>query len=539
MPLADKTAVANLALDLIGEPYLTDLDTDTGVTAECVRLHYPQALETVLEGHVWSFATRCSQLTAVLLDETFASLTFGDEVENAAILLTAVTAGPSGNDISFVMTVDSEPEIQVSLDGQTLAVVASEVADETASLTLDPAGEDNAVLYEAVAAGTGGNAISVEYAAQAADQLAISIFVDESAILVTPGDKHQMLVTGDVNFNGSLAFVGFYEGSACWSDDPENLSNPTDPNPGTGTFYRSSPFSPWINRRTAGGTPPYINYQSFEIDLGSGYADFPSGAAAWDEGTFTVTAPGASAQQVIDAVNADATAGALVTASAAGTVTGAVAAVAEANLTGGTNVISTAAEVIAAINAEPEAAALVLAANAGASDGSGEVASLSLTALSGGTSVSTVFAPAYGSAFNLPEDCLRLIKIDGEDIACPRRDFEIQGRYLLLEEAEAEAPVIHYITNAPPVPEWPTTFADAVAALLASRIAPKLIQNPQLAQQLAGGHEMALGKARSKDARETRSAENFGPRQLSARSGLVRARYGGSPALSLNPPPES
>lgn len=134
----------------------------------------------------------------------------------------------------------------------------------------------------------------------------------------------------------------------------------------------------------------------------------------------------------------------------------------------------------------------------------------------------------YGSAFDLPNDCLRVIRINGIDLDEPRNDFEIRGRLLLLLEADATAPVIDYITNSvlSSPNDWPTTFTDAVAWLLASRLAPKLAQDQAMAGEFLRLHDMALGKARSKDARESRSKENFGPRQLAARSGLVRARFG-------------
>lgn len=133
------------------------------------------------------------------------------------------------------------------------------------------------------------------------------------------------------------------------------------------------------------------------------------------------------------------------------------------------------------------------------------------------------------SVFWLPEDCLRLLKIDTDDFDVPRNRFEIQGRYLLLVEAGEAPPVAHYITQAPPVADWPTTFVDAVAYLLAARMSHKLTQNPNVMQALMQRHEIALGKARSKDTRETRSKENHGPRALAARSGLVNARYGFTP----------
>lgn len=310
MPTANKTEIANLALDLLGEPYLVDFLTDTGTTAEAVRLHLDLTVESVLEGHVWSFATRCATLAAVVPTHATAIL-------------------------------DDDPDREGS----------------------------NAILLTAKTPGRAGNAISAE-------------------ILKPPG-----------------------------------------------------------------------------------------------QAALTVTVAGT---------------GITIKATAA----------------------STGAHVVAALNATPASAALVTASNSGGQAGGGPVVALPRTPLNGG-----VVAAAYGSAFALPDDCLRLLKIDGADIDVPRHDFEIHGRALLLVEESAAPPVVHYITNQPGR-LWPTTFTDAVALLLASRLAYKLTGTPQLATDLLQKHEVALGKARSKDARESRSNENHGPRQLAARSAFVRARYG-------------
>ena len=130
----------------------------------------------------------------------------------------------------------------------------------------------------------------------------------------------------------------------------------------------------------------------------------------------------------------------------------------------------------------------------------------------------------YGSAFDLPEDCLRLIRVNGNDVDDPQRVFEVQGRLLLLPDEGATAPVVAYISNAVDVAMWPTTFTDAVAFLLAARLAPKLTQDGNLAAVMLQRHEMALGKARSKDTRETRSGENSTMRKLALRSELVQSR---------------
>lgn len=306
MPIATKNALANLALDHLGEPYLTDYLTDVGTTADAVRLHIDQCVEIVLEGHAWSFAKRSAQPT------------------------------PSP-------------------------------AYVTATLTTNLAGLNNDLKFTAVTPGAVGNSITITIAATSG-VAAAAISVSGNDITITPG---------------------------------------------TAT--------------TAALIPP-------------------------------------------------------------------------------------------AIAANSAAAALVTCALAAGNDGSTALVAMPKTNLAGGS--------PYQSAFLLPSDCLRVLKVNDVDIDAPRKDFDIQGRYLLLVEAGADAPVIDYITNATPITEWPTTFTDCITFLLASRLAPKLAQDQRLAADFLQKHEMTLGKARSKDSRETLSGENHGPRKLAANSAFVRARYG-------------
>lgn len=56
------TEIASLALTHIGEPSLTDLDTDTTVAAITARQHYSLTLRSLLEEHPWSFARKRKRL---------------------------------------------------------------------------------------------------------------------------------------------------------------------------------------------------------------------------------------------------------------------------------------------------------------------------------------------------------------------------------------------------------------------------------------------------------------------------------------------
>jgi hypothetical protein len=420
---ANLGEVGNMALDMLGRAFLTAEDFDSGVTYDAVNLHLEQCKRTLLEGHVWSFATRNSRLTSAVVDDTAATLTTGAAASDNALVWTAKQAGPSGNSI--------------------LVTIAE--ADAASSQMI--------------------------------------VVTEGTLITVTPpGRTARIYVTGPLTTDGItpvyLPASGLERGEDFLEFPAYYYSYPTANVFGFPRLELVKIGAVWIFR--------------LQMSALSTEAQWWSGDAATPE----------------DADWAG---------SAQGLATGVPGFLTETE--------NSALHVIAAVEESVSAAVLVTVMGADGSDGSGVVGAVT-SSLTGGDSVSTLFAPAFGSAFNLPDDCLRLVLIDGADIDIPRNDFEIQGRYLLLQEPDAEAPVIRYITANPPEIEWPSTFKEALVTALAVKLAGKLAVDPKMVTGLMGRHEMALGKARSKDARETRSKENHGPRQLAARSGLVRARYG-------------
>lgn len=58
MPFATKDALANAALNLLGEPDATPFTGGTTVRDTTINRHYDSALETVLTHHRWDFATK-------------------------------------------------------------------------------------------------------------------------------------------------------------------------------------------------------------------------------------------------------------------------------------------------------------------------------------------------------------------------------------------------------------------------------------------------------------------------------------------------
>jgi hypothetical protein len=198
--------------------------------------------------------------------------------------------------------------------------------DGIARLTVYPTNAvDNGVLYTANASGSAGNAISVAYAAPAMQ--ATTVAVSTNAITVTPGAKARMVVGGVITNSGGtpLIFVDLVE-SGTYAGKPAYV------NPSTGFThcYYVSVETGWVIY-----TLNFLNaFKSVSNvatpDLATGWVPLSG-----EMGTPTVTAGISSAAQVIAAVNASTPAAALVTASAVGTVTGAVAEMAATNLIGG------------------------------------------------------------------------------------------------------------------------------------------------------------------------------------------------------------
>lgn len=202
-----------------------------------------------------------------------------------------------------------------------------------ASLTVNPTGTNNSVDYTAVVYGIAGENVSVAYTAPV--QTGLDVSVSGDAITVACGTKHRMVVTGTLSpdATGTLVYAGDDNDVKMWSSDGTR-DNP--PSSGSYTVIMSFMIAEtlyWkIIHYTDGGEPD-------GIWISEEYKEFPDGLSYvihdTETGTPTVTAALPTAQQVIDAVEADAEASDLVTPAANGTVTGAVAAVAAAHLSGG------------------------------------------------------------------------------------------------------------------------------------------------------------------------------------------------------------
>lgn len=211
------------------------------------------------------------------------------------------------------------------------------VGGGVASATVNPAAADNSVFFEAVQTGSAGNEISVEYVASVGDSDGILVDVAGDAVEVIFGNKASFNVSG---LSGSLTFDGVTPcvfpqlttgnpsapgSQVWWTADFPTVSTGCAWLPGDGiwvlTFDDGVDYAQW-----------YSADPTFYPDTITDWVPYSS-----NTGMPVLTAVGTTAQQVIDAVNDDAVASLLVTASASGPVTGAVAAVGPVMLSGGSS----------------------------------------------------------------------------------------------------------------------------------------------------------------------------------------------------------
>lgn len=405
-----STQIANLALDLLGEPPLTDLETDATTTAETVRLHYEHALAFLLEQHHWAFGTQ----PATLLPNDDA---------------------------------------------------------QAATATLNPTGSNNDILITASATGTDGNLLTAEIATSTGH--ALTVAKSANHITITAGAKHRITITGTL--------------------DPD--------------VTETHIFGTLQNDR------PAYYYPEFS-------ASFTS-AIYWTGTKWLIVTnppfPGTAWESTEDVATPDLVTSWTATGSATGTPT----------LTASP---PTAAQAIAAGNAALEETF----ANAPGSDGTGTLAAVASTPFQGGR---TTILPDWGTSYDLPADCLRVLSLTGPDRDAPLTQFRILGRKILLPPTytTSDRLTIEYITSEDTT--WPATFREAFIQLLASRIATRITGDPNRAAALKNDHRETLARAQLKDSQETRSNENNIVRSLILRSPLVRARQRYSGATDYTPEP--
>lgn len=137
------------------------------------------------------------------------------------------------------------------------------------------------------------------------------------------------------------------------------------------------------------------------------------------------------------------------------------------------------------------------------------------------TLTAAVTAPSFewDFAYTLPENCLRIVQLNGYDATEPYGEFAIENGQLLTDAATAE---VRYIIRVTDTLAFPPLFVTALSTLLAARIAPSLGMSPDIASALENKYSALTGpKARMADVFE----QHPRLKPAWAVSDLVRSRF--------------
>lgn len=144
-------------------------------------------------------------------------------------------------------------------------------------------------------------------------------------------------------------------------------------------------------------------------------------------------------------------------------------------------------------------------------------------ALKRDTLAQLVDAPEFGwtYAYQLPADFLRFLRINGADAWSKKEWFAIEQQQLLCDYDSVEVIYVFRQTN---YHQYPGALADALAMVLASRVAASITGNYELGIGLRREADRALHRAAALDARETSSNENAPILEAIRNSQLVTMR---------------
>lgn len=138
--------------------------------------------------------------------------------------------------------------------------------------------------------------------------------------------------------------------------------------------------------------------------------------------------------------------------------------------------------------------------------------------------------PAFGwsKQYQLPGDCLRVLQLNGWEETHEPRMFDIEGRFLLTDESEAQ---IRYIRQETDVGKYDALFVSAIACKLAAAVAKDVTGSSTMAAEQLTEFARLLGpNARKVDSHERR------PKRKPAwvTSDLVKSRQAGDLSAGHN-----
>lgn len=100
----------------------------------------------------------------------------------------------------------------------------------------------------------------------------------------------------------------------------------------------------------------------------------------------------------------------------------------------------------------------------------------------------------YDYEYDVPNDCLRVLDVDPDDI-----EFVVEGGKIRTDESSLD---VLYVQRQDDESEWDPCFAEAVACRLACEIAYNLTQSATLVAQCEQKYKAVLAEARSMDGAE-------------------------------------
>lgn len=141
-----------------------------------------------------------------------------------------------------------------------------------------------------------------------------------------------------------------------------------------------------------------------------------------------------------------------------------------------------------------------------------------------GALTALVAAPAFGwsKQYSLPSDCLHVNQLNGFEENQEPRKWEIEGKYLLTDESEAQ---IRYTARVTDPAQFDALFVSALSCMLASRIAKDITGSATMAADALQEFERILKpNAQIRDSQESRKKR----KREWVESDLVKSRQANS-----------
>jgi hypothetical protein len=108
----------------------------------------------------------------------------------------------------------------------------------------------------------------------------------------------------------------------------------------------------------------------------------------------------------------------------------------------------------------------------------------------------------FDDKYTLPNDCLRVLSIQGDIEVAQEQDYDIEGRYILLNNGGGSSITLRYISDVTDIQQWDVLFKNIVVLTLALRLAYKFTLKKGVVEQINALLKLDLAKAVSVDGQE-------------------------------------